>query len=62
MGEVVLARTSSTLHPHPLPLCCNYRAYKRPSVSIVVTSTLRVKLAHVAAMVYGSYNNNELNN
>ena len=23
MGEVVPARTSLTLHPHPLPLCCN---------------------------------------
>ena len=25
MGEVVQARTSPTLHPHPLPLCINYR-------------------------------------
>ena len=25
MGEVVPARTSSTLHPHPLPLCINCR-------------------------------------
>ena len=24
MGEVVPAHTSPTLHPHPLPLCCNY--------------------------------------
>ena len=22
--EVVPARTSPTLHPHPLPLCCTY--------------------------------------
>ena len=25
MGEVVPARTSPTLHPHPLPLCINCR-------------------------------------
>ena len=43
MREVVPARTSPTLHPHPLPLCCNYPVQKCPSASIVVTSTLRVK-------------------
>ena len=25
MGEVVPARTSLTLHPHPLPLCISFR-------------------------------------
>ena len=43
MGEVVPARTSPTLPPHPLALCCNYTVSKCPSASIVVTSTLRVK-------------------
>ena len=38
------ACTSSTLHPHPLPLCCNYPVYKCPSASIAVTSTLRVNV------------------
>ena len=31
MGEVVQARTSLTLHPHLLPLCCNYPS-KMPTV------------------------------
>ena len=44
MGEVVPARTSPTLHPHPLPLCCNYPVEKCHSASIVATSTLRVKI------------------
>ena len=43
MGEVVLARTSPTLLPHPLALCCNYPVSKCPSASIVVTSIVRVK-------------------
>ena len=42
MGKVVPARPSPTLPPHPLALCCNYPVSKRPSASIVVTSTLRV--------------------
>ena len=42
MGEVVLARISPTLPPHPLALCCNYLVSKCPSASIVATSTLRV--------------------
>ena len=52
MEEVVLARTSLTLHPHPLPLCCNYPVLKCPSASIVVTSTLRVE--RVSAQFLGS--------
>ena len=43
MGEVVPARTSPTLLPHPLALCCHYPVLKCCSASIVVTSTLRVK-------------------
>ena len=42
MGEVVPARTSPTLLPHPLALCCHYPASKCRSASIVVTSTVRV--------------------
>ena len=42
MGEVVPARTSPTLLPHPLALCCHYPVSKCPSASIVMTSTLRV--------------------
>ena len=42
-GEVVSARTSPTLLPHPLALCCHYPVSKCPSASIVVTGTLRVK-------------------
>ena len=30
MGKIVLARTLPTLHPHTLPLCCNYLGYKYP--------------------------------
>ena len=30
MGKTVLARTLPTLHPHTLPLCCNYLGYKYP--------------------------------
>ena len=43
MGEVVPARTSPTLLPHPLALCCHYPVSKCCSASIVATSTLRVK-------------------
>ena len=43
MGEVVPARTSPTLLPHPLALCCDYPVSKCLSASIVVTSTVRVK-------------------
>ena len=43
MGEVVPARTSPTLPPHPLTLCCHYPVSKCHSASIVVTGTLRVK-------------------
>ena len=43
MGEVVPARTSLTLLPHPLALCCHYLVSKCCSTSIVVTSTVRVK-------------------
>ena len=45
MGEVVPARTSPTLPPHPLALCCNYPVSKCRSASIVATSTVRVNLA-----------------
>ena len=43
MVEVVPARTSPTLLPHPLALCCNYPVSKCPSASTVVISTVRVK-------------------
>ena len=42
MGEVVPARTSQTLLPHPLALCCHYPVSKCPSSSIAVTGTVRV--------------------
>ena len=42
MGEVVPARTSPTLLPHPLALCCHYPVSKCCSASIVMTSTVRV--------------------
>ena len=41
MGEVVPARTSPTLLPHPLALCCHCPVSKCRSASIVVTSTVR---------------------
>ena len=43
MGEVVPARTSPTLLPHPLALCCHYPVSKYGSASIVATGDLRVK-------------------
>ena len=42
MGEVVPARTSPTLLPHPLALCCDYPVSKCRSASIAVTGTVRV--------------------
>ena len=47
MGEVLPARTSPTLLPHPLALCCHYPVSKCCSASIVVTSTVRVKSCDV---------------
>ena len=44
MGEVVPARTSPTLLPPSLALCCHYPVSKCCSASIVVTSTVRVNL------------------
>ena len=44
MGEVVPARTSPTLLPHPLALCCHYPVSKCRSASIAVTGTVRVKI------------------
>ena len=44
MGEVVPARTSPTLLPHPLALCCHYPVSKCRSASIAVTGTLRVNI------------------
>ena len=43
MGEVVPARTSLTLLPHPLALCCHYPVSKCRSASIVATGTVSVK-------------------
>ena len=42
MGEVVPARTSPTLLPHPLALCCHYPVSKCRSASTAVTGTVRV--------------------
>ena len=53
MGEVVPARTSPTLHLHPLPLFCNYPVWKYLSASIVVTSTLRVNLSQASTEMKG---------
>ena len=44
MGEVVPARTSPTLLPHPLALRCHYPVSKCPSASIAVTGTVRVNV------------------
>ena len=41
MGEVVLDRTSPTLHAPSLQLYCNYPVSKCPSASTVVTSTFK---------------------
>ena len=48
MGEVVPDRTSPTLLPHPLTLCCHYPVSKCCSASIVVTSTVLVNLIFAA--------------
>ena len=54
MGEVVPARTSPTLLPHPLALYCHYPVSKRRSASIVVTSTVRVKYeVHIQYQIQG---------
>ena len=42
MGEVVPARTSPTLLPPSLALCCRYPVSKCRSASIAVTGTVRV--------------------
>ena len=44
MGEVVPARTSPTLLPHPLALCCHCPVSKCRSASIAVTGTLRINI------------------
>ena len=60
MGEVVPARTSPTLLPHPLALCCHYPVSNCRSASIVVTSTVRVKLIIFCNVYYyGIYNINK---
>ena len=48
MGEVPLR----PYFPHPLALCCDYPVLKCPSASIVVTSTVRVKVYHDSFRVY----------
>ena len=50
MGEVVPARTSLTLLPHPLALCCHYPVSKCRSASIAVTGTVRVNKAFSITM------------
>ena len=50
------ARTSPTLLPHPLALCCHYPVSKRRSASIAVTGTLRVKPLSTMLIVYPTYN------
>ena len=52
MGEVVPARTSPTLLPHPLALCCHYPVSKCCSASIAVTGTVRVKKIHYINYIY----------
>ena len=47
MGEVVPARTSPTLLPHPLALCCRYPVSKCRNASIAMIGTLRVKTGRV---------------
>ena len=47
MGEVVPARTSPTLHPPSPPTVLWLPFEKCLSASIVVTSTLRVKVANL---------------
>ena len=52
MVEVVPARTSPTLLPHPLALCCDYPVSKCLSASIVVTSTVRVNKMYDVTGIY----------
>ena len=59
MGEVVPARTSPTLLPHPLALCCHYPVSKYRSASIVMTSTVRVKKGEYADSVNIKYDRAE---
>ena len=59
MGEVVPARTSPTLLPHPLALCCHYPVSKCRSASIVVTGTLRVKCKAVNKHINKTYVHNK---
>ena len=65
MGEVVPARTSPTLLPHPLALCCHYPVSKCPSASIVVTSTSNRKKCFIYINItivqnVGMYKNTDL--
>ena len=55
MGEVVPARTSPTLLPHPLALCCHYPVSKCCSASIAVTGTLRVNNNETTILVATSF-------
>ena len=50
MGELVPARTSPTLLPHPLALCCHYPVSKCHSASVVATGTVRVKTQNHVVM------------
>ena len=52
------ARTSPTLLPHPLALCCHYPVSKCRSASIVATSTVRVKDTQFIST--GDYTNAQL--
>ena len=51
MVEVVPARTSPTLLPHPLALCCHYPVSKCCSASIVMTGTVRVNSDRVTSYI-----------
>ena len=62
MGEVVPARTSLTLPPHPLALCCNYPVSKCSSASIVATSTLRVNIAKMNSQFLELHKDSDLAN
>ena len=55
MAEVVPARTSPTLLPHPLALCCHYPVSKCRSASIAMTGTLRVNLICPACFFISRY-------
>ena len=56
--EVVPARTSQTLLPHPLALCCHYPVSKYCSASIAVTSTVRVKSLFMCQIIRHNYDIN----